>query len=192
MAQPLPADQLKQVIGETLSPYAQTRKAGKKQRKMRFSHIVQSALMSASVSPFVSAEERLKAAQATPGHPLEVLRLIASSDAADAAVRQAAAVNFKNIIKKGWDVHREEGNEGIVISPQDRDTIKSHLVQLMCTTPPQIQVQLSESISLIAQVDYHQNWQNLLPELVQQFNSTDPAVIIGVIIKTANSIFKRF
>ena len=189
MAQPLPADQLKQVIAETLSPYKQTREAGKKQRKMRFSRIVQSAVF--AFSPFISAEERLKAAQATPGHPLEVLRLIASSEASDAAVRQAAAVHFKNIIKTGWDVHREEGNEGIVISPEDRSTIKSHLVQLMCTTPSQIQAQLSESISLIAQVDYFQNWQNLLPELVQQFHSTDPAVVIGV-LKTANSIFKSF
>ena len=38
-----------------------------------------------------------------PGHSLEVLRLIASSDAADAAVRQAAAVHFKNLVKSGWD-----------------------------------------------------------------------------------------
>lgn len=117
---------------------------------------------------------------------------MASSDPSDPpAVRQAAAVNFKNTIKKGWDVSRDDGNDDIIISPDDRNTIKSHLVQLMCTVPPQIQAQLSESISLIADVDFHQNWQNLVPELVAKFDSTDPTVLLGV-LKTANSIFKRF
>lgn len=61
----------------------------------------------------------------------------------------------------------------------------------MCTVPHQIQAQVSEAISLIAKVDYPQHWDNLLPELVQQFGSSDPAVVNGV-LKTANSIFKRF
>jgi exportin-2 (importin alpha re-exporter) len=113
------------------------------------------------------------------------------ANATDPALRQAAAVSFKNLAKKGWNVEREDGNDGIVISAPDRVTIKSHLVQLMCTVPDQIQAQLSESISLIAAVDYPRNWDNLLPELVQQFNSADPLVLIGV-LKTANSIFKRF
>lgn len=127
-----------------------------------------------------------------PGHPLEVLRLVASSDGIDLAVRQAAAVHFKNTVKKGWDTSHEDSDpEGIIISPDDRTTIKSHLVQLMCTTPPQIQAQLSESISLIAAADFPDQWQNLLPELVQQFNTPDPETLVGV-LKTANSIFKSF
>lgn len=69
--------------------------------------------------------------------------------------------------------------------------MKKHLVELMCTLPPQIKAQCSESISLIADVDFPQNWQNLLPELVQKFNSPDPAVVQGVLL-TASSIIKRF
>jgi exportin-2 (importin alpha re-exporter) len=147
---------------------------------------------SISLFPFhATAEGHLKASQKSPGHLLEVLRLVASSDAADAPVRQAAAVHFKNTVKKGWDVNSEDGTDGIVISPEDRNTIKSHLVQLMCTVSFQIQAQISEAISLVAAVDYPDNWQNLLPELIQQFNSTDPNVVVGV-LKTANSLFKRF
>jgi exportin-2 (importin alpha re-exporter) len=138
-----------------------------------------------------TAENRLKQGTLTAGHPLQVLHLIASSNAADAAVRQAAAVHFKNIVKNGWDENREDGNNGIVVSPQDRNTIKSHLVELMCTVPHQIQAQISESIALIAAVDYPKNWDDLLPKLVQQFNSTDLNVLNGV-LKTANSIFKSF
>jgi exportin-2 (importin alpha re-exporter) len=138
-----------------------------------------------------TAENRLKQGTLTAGHPLQVLHLIASSNAADAAVRQAAAVHFKNIVKNGWDENREDGTNGIVVSPQDRNTIKSHLVELMCTVPHQIQAQISESIALIAAVDYPKNWDDLLPKLVQQFNSTDLNVLNGV-LKTANSIFKSF
>lgn len=78
-----------------------------------------------------------------------------------------------------------------MISQVDRQTIKTHLVELMCTVPPQIQAQVSESISLIAEVDFPQKWDNLLPELVKKFNSPDSAVVNGVLM-TANSIFKRF
>ena len=129
-------------------------------------------------------------AQKDPSHHLKVLQLVASSEDAE-ALRQAAAVHFKNTIKKGWDVHREDGNDGIVFTDPDRLTIKSHLVQLMCTVPPRIQVLLSESISLIAENDYPDQWNNLLPELVHQFQSTQVTTVIGV-LKTANSIFKRF
>lgn len=138
------------------------------------------------------AEGHLNEALKNPGHSLEVLRLIASSDAADAAVRQAAAVHFKNLVKSGWDEAKdEEDKKGIVISAQDRVTVKNHLVELMCTVPPQIQAQISETISLIATVDFPDKWDNLLPELIQKFNSPDLAVVNGVLM-TANSIFKRF
>ena len=88
-------------------------------------------------------------------------------------------------------MNSEDGTDGIFISPEERNTIKTHLVELMCTVPPQIQAQISESISLIAKVDYPAQWDNLLPQLVTQFSSTDPAVVNGV-LKTANSIFKSF
>jgi exportin-2 (importin alpha re-exporter) len=123
---------------------------------------------------------------------LEVLRLIvASTNASDGPVRQAAAVHFKNIIKKGWDTESEHGTDGIVITDTDRGLIKSHLVQFMCTMPPQIQAQCSEAISIIAAVDFPSRWENLLPELVGQFSSPDIHVVNGVLL-TANSILKRF
>ena len=114
-----------------------------------------------------------------------------SADAANASIRQAAAVHFKNVVKKGWDTTKEDGNDGIVISEQDRVLIKDNLVQLMCVVPPNIQSQCSESISLIAAVDYPAKWDTLLPNLVQKFTSNDPRVVNGVLL-TANSLFKPF
>ncbi|GKY96134.1 hypothetical protein MPSEU_000573500 [Mayamaea pseudoterrestris] len=163
MAHQLNIGQLQQLIGGTLTPDRNVSKA---------------------------AEQQLQEAQRIPGYPLIVLQLVAANTT-DVAVRQAAAVNFKNLVKKAWDEHHEDGNDGIAISLDDRNTIKSHLVQLMCTVPPMIQSQLSETISLIAAVDYPQQWTNLMPELVQQFNLTQPTILVGV-LKTANSILKRF
>lgn len=162
----LTVEQLQTVLSQTLSPDAETRK---------------------------SAEGHLAQAQKVSGHPLVVLRLVATntSDPHSDAVRQAGAVHFKNLIKNGWDEHHEDGTDGIHISPNDRTLIKNHLVDLMCTAPPQIQKQCSEAIALIAQVDYPKQWDNLLPELIQKFHAPDMSVVNGV-LATANSILKRF
>jgi len=169
MTQQLTIEQLQTVLSQTLSPDAQTRK---------------------------TAEGHLTAAQKFPGHPLSVLQLMASANgnagaAVGLTVLQSAAVHFKNIVKKGWDAENEDGTDGITITDHDRNLIKSHLVELMCTAPPQIQAQCSEAISLIAAVDFPKKWDNLLPELIQKFNSPDPNIVNGV-LATANSIFKRF
>lgn len=156
--------QLRTVLHQTLNPDAEARRA---------------------------AERHLAEARRTAGHPLAVLKIVASADAADAAVRQSAAVHFKNLVKKGWDEQAEDGTDGIVLSAGDRTLIKGHLVELMCTVPPQIQAQLSEAIALVAAVDFPGAWDNLLPELIQKFQSPDPTVVCGVLV-TANSILRRF
>ena len=120
------------------------------------------------------------------GHPLAVLRIVERKDT-PIAIRQAAVVHFKNVVKKGWDTSKDpEERDGIVISSNDRTLIKENLVQLMCEVPANIQSQC-----LIAQVDFPENWENLLPSLVQQFNSNEMPILHGVLL-TANSIFKRF
>jgi len=156
---------LAQVIEATLSPVPETRKA---------------------------AEAHLNEAMKQSTHGLEVLRLISNTNATSPAILQAAAVHFKNMVKHGWDESKDpQDTMGISISPQDREMIKNNLVELMCTVPPQIQAQISESISLIAELDFPQRWGNLLDTLVQKLNSPDMAVVNGV-LATANSIFKRF
>ena len=71
--------------------------------------------------------------------------------------------------------------------------IKTRLLKLMCSASaqPRIQALCSESITLIAAIDFPKEWQNLLPDLVEKFTSDDPAVICGA-LQTTNAIFKRF
>ena len=139
----------------------------------------------------------MKQAQTTAKFASQVLQVVAQTSApAEQGVRLAAAVLFKNSIKKGWAPQPvEEGepdlSEGIRIDPEERVNIKENLVQLMCTTPPQIQKQLSEAIALIANTDYHQQWLSLMPSLVRQFESADTHTVLGV-LSTANAVCKMF
>ena len=145
---------------------------------------------------FPSAEAQLAQAKTSPNYALTVLQVVAQTAAPqEATIRLSAATQFKNAVNYAWNPSTDdEGHDltgGIRFTAEERVTIKENLVQLMCTTPPQIQAQLSESIALIARTDYHQQWQSLMPSLVRQFESADLNTVIGV-LKTANAIFKMF
>eukprot|EP00531_Pseudo-nitzschia_arenysensis_P000987 CAMPEP_0116134468 /NCGR_PEP_ID=MMETSP0329-20121206/10661_1 /TAXON_ID=697910 /ORGANISM="Pseudo-nitzschia arenysensis, Strain B593" /LENGTH=972 /DNA_ID=CAMNT_0003629179 /DNA_START=82 /DNA_END=3000 /DNA_ORIENTATION=+ len=155
---------LDQIVMETLSPVADVRK---------------------------KAEKTLADSTRQQGFLMQLLQLIDNAGA-NIAVRQAAAVFFKNTVKTAWDESKEEEErKNIVISPQDRNLIKENLVELMCKVPPQIQAQISEAISIIAEVDYPEKWDVLLPNLISKFGSDDSNVVNGVLM-TADSIFRRF
>lgn len=139
----------------------------------------------------VKAENVLADSTRQQGFLLQLLQLI-DNGSANIAVRQAAAVFYKNTVKTAWDESKEpEERKNIVISQQDRTMIKTNLVELMCTVPPQIQAQISEAISIIAEVDYPDKWDGLLPNLIGKFDSNDANVVNGVLM-TADSIFRRF
>jgi len=125
-----------------------------------------------------------------PSHHLAILALI-SDASVDIPIRQAAAVRFKNVVAKGWDANCPDGTDGIVFTDPDRINIKNNLVDFMCSTPHQIQTLLSATIGIIANVDYPERWESLLPKLVEKLQSQDPVILIGI-LKTADSIFNRF
>jgi exportin-2 (importin alpha re-exporter) len=159
-------DQLRQILSQSLSPGAPTRQ---------------------------NAERALLAAQSSPGHALAILRIVSSSSGIDdLPVRQAAAVHFKNMVKKGWAPSEDDSDaQRYNIPESDRQLIKDNLVSLMCTVPPQLQSQCSESIALIASSDFPAKWDNLLPDLIAKFTDPNCDVLNGVLL-TANSILKRF
>ena len=166
-------DQLRQILSQSLSPDKATRQ---------------------------NAERALLSTQSSPGHALVVLRVVSGAPsgdpnaAADLPVRQAAAVHFKNMVKGGWAPDEDDdGGRGLryVIPESDRSLIKDNLVSLMCTVPPRLQSQCSESIAIIASSDFPARWDNLLGDLMSKFSDPDWYVVNGVLL-TANSILKRF
>ena len=158
-------DQLRQILSQSLSPDAPTRQ---------------------------NAERALLTAQSSQGHALAVLRVVSTSTGNnnDLPIRQAAAVHFKNMVKKGWAPDDEADAKQYTIPDSDRTLIKDNLVSLMCTVPPQLQSQCSESIALIAASDFPTKWDNLLTDLIAKFTDPNWNVVNGVLL-TANSILKR-
>ena len=118
---------------------------------------------------------------------LSLIQAIAASDSAqDKAIRSFAAVLFKNMVKKRW-VSEDE----TLIPMEDRESIKTHLVELMCSTPAEVQRQLAEAVTIISTHDFPGNWGTLLPHLVEKMNTQDVHVLHGVML-TTNSILKCF
>ena len=113
-------------------------------------------------------------------------RLVASTTPQDIAIRQSASVLFKNLVKNRW-----EPEDDSAFADTDKETIKTHVVELMCVAPQSVQSQLAEAVTLISKYDFPAKWQGLLPQLVGKLASQDILIVKGVML-TANSIMKRF
>lgn len=141
------------------------------------------------------AEEFLRSVESQRGFGILLLTLLDSPNThhhgaarAISAVEVAAAVTFKNYIKRNWKISDEETDK---IHGQDRDAIKRSIVDLMLKSPPAIQKQLSAAIAIIGQQDFPGKWPHLLNEMVGKFATGDFHVINGV-LQTAVSIFEKY
>jgi len=111
-------------------------------------------------------------------------------------VHVSAAIAFKNFIRRNWryDPNDETSDQVDRIDSEQRELIKQHITKFMLESPPHIQRQLSESITIIGQSDFPEKWPNLIIELEnflknnydQNFNSMQG------ILQTAHSIFRRY
>lgn len=52
---------------------------------------------------------------------------------------------------------------------QDREIIKTHIINLMLCAPENIQKQLSDAVSIIGKNDFPDNWPGLLDEMKAKF-----------------------
>ena len=143
---------------------------------------------------FFAAERILASYEAAEGFTILILHLVSALSNSilpeDVAIRQSATILFKNIVKKRW-VPSDDGTDTPLIAEKDRDVLKIHLVNLMCTTPPDVQKQLAESVAIISKHDFPAKWDSLLSQLVDKLSSNDISIIKGVML-TANSILKRY
>ncbi|KAF9387437.1 importin-alpha export receptor [Mortierella sp. AD011] len=116
-----------------------------------------------------------------------VLQLIATKSF-DMHIRFAASLLFKNFVRRNWLSDDDGANK---ISLADRDAIKSRIVDLMTISEARIQLQLSDAVTQIADSDFPQKWQGLIPELVSKLNPNDFVTNNGL-LQTAHSIFQRW
>ncbi|MGH0145719.1 UNVERIFIED_CONTAM: hypothetical protein FKN15_024670 [Acipenser sinensis] len=132
------------------------------------------------------AEKFLESVEGNQNYPILLLTLLEKLQ--DNVIRVCAAVMFKNYIKRNWRIVEDEPNK---ICDIDRTAIKANIVNLMLSSPEQIQKQLSDAVSIIGREDFPQKWPDLLTEMVNRFQSGDFHIINGV-LRTAHSLFKRY
>ncbi|CAG8707166.1 4269_t:CDS:10 [Cetraspora pellucida] len=130
------------------------------------------------------AEGELFTAEAKePNFPIAILQLITKENT-DPSVRFAGSLLFKNYVKRNWEDESK-------IPSEVRNAIKECIIDILVSVPTNIQLQLSEAVTLIAESDFPANWQNLIQQLSGRLDPDDYARNNGV-LQTAHSIFKRW
>jgi exportin-2 (importin alpha re-exporter) len=133
-----------------------------------------------------AAEQNLKSIESQPGFSINLLHVIASTNLS-ISIRLAGALFFKNLIRRKWI--DEDGNYHLPID--DINKIKSEILDVMIKLPNNLQVQIGESISLIAESDFPHNWPNLIDTIVGKLSMTD-FVNNKALLLVSHSIFKRW
>jgi len=147
-----------------------------------------SQLLQASLDPRQNkqAEAAIAQEQTKPGFSLSLLHIIAT-DASPPNTRLSAALYFKNFIKRNWV--DEDGN--YKLPPDEVVAIKRELIGLMVAVPANLQAQLGEAISAIADSDFWERWDTLVDDLISRLTPDNTTVNNGV-LQVAHSIFKRW
>ena len=107
-------------------------------------------------------------------------------------VRQAAAVFFKNVVRRHWE---PEDEHELTIPDEIKTQVKDNLLQLFLAVAELLQSQLSEAMALIASHDFPAKWQTLLPGLLPQLETAttgkDYKRVMGL-LQILHSICKRY
>lgn len=135
------------------------------------------------------AEKLLESTETQRNYAVLLLNLIDKAEV-DMTIRVAGSIAFKNYIKRNWAIN-EDSEIPDKIYIDDRNTIKTLIVTLMLRSPPALQKQLSDAISIIGKHDFPKKWPQLIDEMVEKFATGDFNVINGV-LQTAHSLFKRY
>ncbi|KAI0648900.1 Cse1-domain-containing protein [Trametes meyenii] len=146
------------------------------------------SLLLASLNPASrkQAEQSLHSLSVQPGFLAHLLTLVLQPSQ-DRAVRLAASVYLKNIIKSRWE------DDEPPVPQADRAALHEALVpamiQLSNAHDKAVRAQVAESISLIAKVDFPEQWTDLVDKLVFSLSDSNYEVNVGI-LETAHSIFR--
>lgn len=143
-----------------------------------------------TLSPFAETRKGAEAYLATlatqPNYVLMLLQVLEGAGEKQ-EVRLAAALLFKNFVKHNWDPEKQG-----CVPQNEKDVVKTHIVELMCRMPEVLQKQLIEALATIGEYDFPAQWESLLPQLVQKLQTESDWQVRNGVLMTANTIFKRF
>ncbi|KAG8951757.1 importin-alpha export receptor [Tulasnella sp. 408] len=148
-------------------------------------------LASLSPSTLHHAEKTLSTLSTTRPQFLTSLLELVLDQSQQIQARQAAAVYFKNIIKRRWD---SEMNDETPIDQKEKNVLKEQLVPAMVALSTQrklLRTQIADAVGLIAAVDFPRLWPGLLPQLVSYLTPADYTVNV-CILEIAHHVFARW
>lgn len=126
-----------------------------------------------------AAELELKKVESQDGMLSSVFQVVSSAQV-DLAVRQAAAIYFKNRVRRHWDSALVRGAPAVVTIPQgDKDSIKGSILQTLVEAPAQIRVHIANALGTIARCDFPDQWPNLMDQIGQLLQSQNPQQVYG-------------
>lgn len=132
------------------------------------------------------AELQLRSIESQPLFAVNLLHVVALTNLS-ASVRLAGALFLKNLVKRKWA--NEDGEH--LLFALDVEYIKTEIINVMIKLPGNLQLQLGETVSLIAELDFPHNWQNLIDELVSKLSPDDFVLNRGLLL-VAHLIFKKW
>eukprot|EP00927_Polykrikos_kofoidii_P002372 TRINITY_DN10937_c0_g1_i1.p1 TRINITY_DN10937_c0_g1~~TRINITY_DN10937_c0_g1_i1.p1 ORF type:complete len:1111 (+),score=194.84 TRINITY_DN10937_c0_g1_i1:119-3451(+) len=127
------------------------------------------------------AEAAIQSAERMPGFLVALLR-IAMEGSADPAIRQAAAIQLKNQVKRWWHPVGEEADAGY--SEQEKTTVRDQLVGAItgAIALPKIRDQLVECLRFAAREDFPDRWMGLVGSVLAGLNSDDIPCTYGALL----------
>ncbi|KAJ2651115.1 importin-alpha export receptor [Coemansia sp. RSA 1250] len=131
------------------------------------------------------AEKYLESVEQAAQFVVPLLQLV-NNDSTEEHIRFAAALYFKNFVRRRWPQSEDVED---TISQTDRQAVKSELVSLMISVPKKLQLQLGEAVSIIAKNDFPEKWPDLIKTLVSKLSPTGYHINNGI-LQTAHTVFK--
>lgn len=131
------------------------------------------ASLSACTNPDASVrkagEEAVKQVGAAPEGMPTLLR-IAMEASIDPAVRQVAAITFKNTAKRDW---ADRESRPSAISATDKATVRTLLLEALVQAPGTVRVQVEEALKAVISSDFPEQWPNLTSMIQAFLTSSD-------------------
>ncbi|CAO1617205.1 unnamed protein product [Jaminaea pallidilutea] len=146
------------------------------------------------------AEEGLVAlSTSSPGHVPSLLELIASAQTA-AAIRLAASIHLKNLIRARWDADEAQDAGLPVVDESTKATLRQNLLPLLLSlsslanpTPLPLRLQLNTSLSLVASHDFPRAWTGLLDDILARLSEPNPDLgVVQACLSTLHEVTKAW
>lgn len=100
----------------------------------------------------------------------------------DISLRQAASIQFKNLVVRCWDP--EEGEEpgarpAARLAEGDKAVVRANTLEALVQAPDRIRAQLGVALRTQLDADFPAAWPDLLPKVCGALRSTEPPTLYG-------------